>query len=79
MKVNTKSCGSWIRKIPKHLSCTAGSIKLGVLALVQCKGEFQELVHIFVIFQFEAHTSYPGHLHSLGAASKSVVKRAKAS
>lgn len=39
----------------------AGNIKLGVLAPVQCKGEFQELVHIFVIFQFEAHISYPGH------------------
>lgn len=74
-----KSWGSWMRKIPKHLSCMAGSVRLGVLALVQCKGEFQKLVHIFVIFQFEAHTSSPGHLCSLGAGSKLVVKRAKAS
>lgn len=73
-----KSCGSWIRKIPKHLSCMDGSVRLGVLAPVQCKGEFQKLVHIFVIFQFEAHTSYPDHLCSPGAASILVVKKAKA-
>ena len=73
------ACGSRIRKIPTHLPCMPGSIKLGVLALVQCKGEFQELVYIFVIFQFEAHTSYPGHLCFLGAASKLVVRRARAS
>lgn len=57
----------------------AGSVRLGVLALVQGKGEFQKLVHILVIFQFEAHTSYPGHLCCLRAASKLVVKRAEAS
>lgn len=57
-----RSCGSWIRKIPKHLSCMAGSVRLGVLAPVQGEGEFQKLVHIFVIFQFEVHTSYLGHL-----------------
>lgn len=74
-----KSCESWIRKIAKHLSWLAGSIKVGVLALVQCKGEFQELVHIFVIFQFEAHISYCGHSCSLGAPSKLLVKKAKAS
>lgn len=74
-----ESCGSWIRKVPKHLSCMTGSVRLGVLALVQREGEFQKLVHIFVIFQFEVCTPYLGHLCSLGAASKLVVRRAKAS
>lgn len=54
------------------------AVKLGVLARVQCKGEFQELVHIFVIFQLETHASSPGRLCSLGAASKLVVRKAKA-
>lgn len=74
-----KSCGSWIRKIPTHLSCMAGSVRLGVLALVQREGEFQKLARVFVIFQFEVHTSYLGHLCCRRAASKLVARRAKAS
>ena len=57
----------------------AGSVRLGVLAPVQGKGEFQKLVHVFVIFQFEAHTSCLGRVYFLRAASKSAVRKGKAS
>lgn len=80
LEVNMKtSCGPRIRKISKHLSCMAGSVRLGVLAPVQGKGEFQKQVHVFVIFQFEAHTSYLGPVCFLTVASKPTVRKGEAS
>lgn len=80
LEVNMKSsCGPWIRKIPKHPSCMAGSVRLGVLAPVQGKGEFQKQVHVFVIFQFEAHTSCLGPVYFLRVASKPAVRKGEAS
>lgn len=66
-------------KSPNILHARLEAWRRGVLAPVQGGGEFQKLVHIFVIFQFEVHTSYLSCLCSLGAASTLVVKRAKAS
>lgn len=40
-KSTQKSPESQVRKIPNHLSCMAGSVKLGVLALVQRKGNLK--------------------------------------